>query len=152
MRPEGSWSFSNKQLYSLHSRVHYMHRTTRGFLQTSEIQSLCHDWLQEQNGFDVHQWLAAQTLVDLLRVQIRIRESKSEDPDNIHEIYGFELDTVERQLVYHADRVANRNIRARIVKLRATICDGAKGGSADMSQITTGLHFLLEIRERGMCL
>ncbi|KAJ5381502.1 uncharacterized protein N7496_003930 [Penicillium cataractarum] len=149
MRPEGSWSFSNKQLYSLHSRVHYMHRTTRDFLQTSEIQSLCSDWLQEQNGFDAHQWLAVRTLVDLLRVQIRIRESKTEDPDDIYEFYGFELDTVERQLVYHADKVANRNIRARIVKLRATISDGAKGGSVDMSQITTGLHFLLENSEKG---
>lgn len=54
----------------------------------------------------------ARALVDLLQVQIRIRESKTEVPDDIDKFHGFELGTVERPLVYHADTVANRNIRS----------------------------------------
>ncbi|KAJ5906713.1 uncharacterized protein N7473_003629 [Penicillium subrubescens] len=149
MRPEGSWSFSNKQIYSLHSRVHYMHRTTRDFLQTSEIKSLFQEWLGEGNGFDAHQWLAARTLVDLLRVQIRIRGSGTEDADDIYEFYGFELDSVNRQLVYHAEKVANRNVRNRISKLRSSISDSPKRGSVDLKHVATDLQLLLENSETG---
>ncbi|OQE28497.1 hypothetical protein PENSTE_c003G00257 [Penicillium steckii] len=144
MRPEGSWCFLNNN-----SRVQYMHRTTRDFLQTNEIKSLFQEWLGEGNSFDAHRWLAARTLVDLLRAQIRIQESGMEVGDDIYTFYGYEKEGVDRRLVYHANKVANRNMRHRIFKLRSTISDSPKVGSVDISHIAKNLQVLLENSETG---
>ncbi|KAK0620839.1 hypothetical protein B0T14DRAFT_567557 [Immersiella caudata] len=73
MRPNDKWDFSMQQDY-LHSTVHYLHRTTRDFLEKQGMQEIIDERLRGSK-FDGAAWLAAHSLIALGEADWRMREA-----------------------------------------------------------------------------
>lgn len=66
---------SFKEVYSIDSTVHYLHRTTHDFLSQADIESLWKDRVSESR-FDSVSWLATRMFIDMYETAMRVKETE----------------------------------------------------------------------------
>ena len=118
LQPDESWSFSKRRHY-LESSVHYLHRTTKDFLNSNNIATTLRDRIGGEADFDPHRWLAVHALVELSSITVKTQRYDSNE--ELWDTGGFIVSGINHKFCFHAMRCKHRESASRLLKIRDSI-------------------------------
>lgn len=122
LRPNEQWSFSSQQHY-INSTVHFIHRTTRDFLSSGDVDELLKTRLSG-SAFDSYAWLAIHSFLAVHEVRSRV----DKDGRSVTQFFRSELGEKSRMFQDYLEQCEDEEIS----KLLQT-CE-------DLDTLDTGNH------------
>ncbi|KAM0547225.1 hypothetical protein ACHAPJ_010487 [Fusarium lateritium] len=104
---------SFREVYSIDSTVHYLHRTVHDFLYTADIEHLWKDRVPESR-FDSVSWLATRMFIDMYEVAMRVKEAEDE---YLSSALLYEWSEGLRTFIITLEYSPNRGVRSMLNKM-----------------------------------
>ncbi|KAF4447624.1 P-loop containing nucleoside triphosphate hydrolase [Fusarium albosuccineum] len=104
---------SFKEVYSIDSTVHYLHRTAHDFLAQADIEGLWKIRVLESR-FDSRSWFATRVFIDMYEVAMRVKEIEGE---YIPSFLLYEWSEGLRTFIITLESSPNRGVRSMLDKM-----------------------------------
>ncbi|KAJ3546378.1 hypothetical protein NM208_g2021 [Fusarium decemcellulare] len=136
---------SFKEVYSIDSTVHYLHRTAHDFLAQADIEGLWKIPVLESR-FDSTSWLATRMFIDMYEVAMRVKEIEGE---YIPSFLLYEWSEGLRTFIITLESSPNRGVRSMLDKMINGVERGVfdPQGPHGPDEYTSLLGDVIDVRE-----